>query len=33
MMTKEQIAKMIDHTLLKPAKDSEITALCAEAKQ
>lgn len=32
-MTKEQIAKMIDHTLLKPAKESEITTLCAEAKQ
>ncbi|MDE7454206.1 MAG: deoxyribose-phosphate aldolase [Clostridia bacterium] len=32
-MTKQEIAKMIDHTLLKPAKDSEITKLCAEAKE
>lgn len=32
-MTKKEIAKMIDHTLLKPAKESQIVALCAEAKQ
>ena len=32
-MTKQEIAKMIDHTLLKPARDSEIVTLCAEAKQ
>lgn len=32
-MTKQQIAKIIDHTLLKPAKDSEIVKLCDEAKQ
>ena len=32
-MTKQEIAKIIDHTLLKPARDSEITKLCAEAKQ
>lgn len=32
-MTKQEIAKMIDHTLLKPAKESQISALCAEAKQ
>ncbi len=28
-----QIAQMIDHTLLKPAKISQITKLCDEAKQ
>lgn len=32
-MTKQEIAKIIDHTLLKPAKDSEISKLCDEAKQ
>lgn len=32
-MLKDNIAKMIDHTLLKPAKESEIINLCAEAKQ
>lgn len=32
-MTKQEIAKIIDHTLLKPAKDSEIVNLCSEAKQ
>jgi len=32
-MTKNEIAKMIDHTLLKPAKDSEISKLCSEAKE
>lgn len=32
-MTKQEIAKIIDHTLLKPAKDSEIVKLCDEAKQ
>lgn len=32
-MTKKEIAKIIDHTLLKPARDSEIVQLCAEAKQ
>ena len=32
-MTKQEIAKIIDHTLLKPARDSEITKLCAEAEQ
>lgn len=32
-MLKDNIAKMIDHTLLKPAKESEIVNLCAEAKQ
>lgn len=32
-MTKQEIAKMIDHTLLKPARDSEIVKLCDEAKQ
>ncbi len=32
-MLKDNIAKMIDHTLLKPAKESEIITLCAEAKQ
>ncbi len=31
-MLKKDIAKMIDHTLLKPAKESQITALCDEAK-
>lgn len=32
-MNRKQIAKMIDHTLLKPAKQSQITQLCDEAKQ
>ena len=33
IMEKQAIAKMIDHTLLKPAKESQIVALCQEAKQ
>lgn len=32
-MLKQQIAKMIDHTLLKPATQQQITALCNEALQ
>lgn len=32
-MTKQEIAKMIDHTLLKPATSAQIATLCAEAKQ
>ncbi len=32
-MTKKEIAKIIDHTLLKPATSSQIVALCNEAKQ
>ena len=32
-MTKQEIAAMIDHTLLKPATTSQIATLCAEAKQ
>ncbi len=32
-MTKQEIAKIIDHTLLKPAKESQIVSLCQEAKQ
>ena len=28
-----QIAKIIDHTLLKPAKNSQISTLCAEARE
>ena len=32
-MNKQEIAKIIDHTLLKPATASQITTLCAEAKQ
>lgn len=33
-MKKEEIAKMIDHTLLKPeATEEQIRVLCAEAKQ
>ena len=32
-MTKLEIAKMIDHTLLKPATTAQIVTLCAEAKQ
>ena len=32
-MTKQEIAKMIDHTLLKPATAAQISTLCAEAKQ
>ena len=32
-MTKQEIAKMIDHTLLKPATATQIATLCAEAKQ
>lgn len=32
-MTKLEIAKMIDHTLLKPATTTQIVNLCAEAKQ
>ena len=31
-MTKKEIAKMIDHTLLKPATTAQIVTLCAEAK-
>ena len=32
-MTQQEIAKMIDHTLLKPATTAQIATLCAEAKQ
>ena len=32
-MTKQEIAALIDHTLLKPATTSQIVTLCAEAKQ
>ena len=32
-MTKQEIAKLIDHTLLKPATTAQIVSLCAEAKQ
>lgn len=32
-MTKLEIAKLIDHTLLKPATNAQIVTLCAEAKQ
>lgn len=32
-MLKSEIAKMIDHTLLKPAKKGQIELLCQEAKQ
>ena len=32
-MTKQEIAKIIDHTLLKPATTSQIVTLCNEAKQ
>lgn len=32
-MLKKEIAKMIDHTLLKPATTSQIVKLCDEAKQ
>ena len=32
-MTNHEIAKMIDHTLLKPATGSQIATLCAEAKE
>ena len=32
-MTKKEIAKMIDHTLLKPATTAQIVKLCAEAKE
>lgn len=32
-MTKQELAKMIDHTLLKPATAEQIATLCAEAKQ
>ncbi len=32
-MTKQEMAKIIDHTLLKPATTSQIVALCNEAKQ
>ena len=31
-MTKQEIAKLIDHTLLKPATTAQIVALCKEAK-
>lgn len=30
-MNKKEIARMIDHTLLKPATESQISALCDEA--
>lgn len=32
-VTKREIAKIIDHTLLKPAKESQIVSLCREAKE
>ena len=32
-MTTQQLAKTIDHTLLKPAKNSQIETLCQEAIQ
>ena len=32
-MERKEIAKIIDHTLLKPATTAQIVALCAEAKQ
>ena len=32
-MERKEIAKIIDHTLLKPATTSQISTLCAEAKQ
>ncbi|MCH5157085.1 MAG: deoxyribose-phosphate aldolase [Clostridiales bacterium] len=32
-MTKLELAKMIDHTLLKPATSAQIATLCAEAKE
>ena len=32
-MERKEIAKIIDHTLLKPATTSQIVALCAEAKE
>ena len=32
-MERKDIAKIIDHTLLKPATASQIATLCAEAKQ
>ncbi len=32
-MDKKQLAKMIDHTLLKPAKKAHIQQLCAEARE
>ena len=32
-MERNEIAKIIDHTLLKPATTAQITNLCAEAKQ
>lgn len=32
-MTKKELAGMIDHTLLKPAKKSQLDTLCAEAVQ
>ena len=32
-MERKDIAKIIDHTLLKPATTSQITTLCAEAKE
>ncbi len=32
-MQKQQIAKLIDHTLLKPATKAQIVKLCDEAKQ
>lgn len=31
-MERKQLANMIDHTLLKPAKQSQIVTLCEEAK-
>ena len=32
-MTKQELAALIDHTLLKPATTSQIVTLCAEAKE
>ena len=32
-MDKKQLAAMIDHTLLKPAKKGQLDALCNEAVQ
>ena len=32
-MTKQELAGMIDHTLLKPATNAQIATLCAEAKE
>ena len=34
MITKKRLAKLIDHTLLKPnATTNDITCLCKEAKK